>query len=206
MTTSLVTSEDLYAGKRVDLFLGGACNLRRAEGLMRNTGRDELEAWLDSQGWTYYDPQIHPSTHGREYDWARDSEAEKQARAMASLRVYEIIPETLGATTMLEIFDDAVRQRPSVVWLDGAGFTLSDLGQAATFKADEAQRSHLGPVIHGHLLDLLKTGERLRKELRRMLADNPHIRFADSLDQVKSIIGAHFHTGSKASTVGEPRQ
>ncbi|HZM24741.1 MAG TPA: hypothetical protein VFC02_23530, partial [Anaerolineales bacterium] len=88
----LITSEMMEAGEMPLLFVGGASNIQSPSGPVRNPGRDTLARWLDHQGWSYFDPQIHPSTHGRDYIWGIDGPQEKRARELAKLRVYEINP------------------------------------------------------------------------------------------------------------------
>lgn len=114
----LITSEMMQKGEIPLLFTGGACNIQDVSGPVRNPGRDPLAHWLDEQGWSYFDPQIHPSTHGREYVWGIDGPQEKRARDEAKLRIYEITATTISAVTMLEIMDDARRNLKSVVWFN----------------------------------------------------------------------------------------
>ena len=76
----LVTSEMMQAGEVPLLFIGGASNIQTITGPMRNPGRDPLATWLDGQGWSYFDPQIHHTTHGRDYVWGIDGPQEKIAR------------------------------------------------------------------------------------------------------------------------------
>ncbi|HXQ35158.1 MAG TPA: hypothetical protein VN843_14175, partial [Anaerolineales bacterium] len=103
----LITSEAMQAGEMPLLFIGGASNIQSPSGPVRNPGRDRLARWLDHQGWSYFDPQIHPSTHGRDYIWGIDGPQEKRAREMAKLRVYELNPFTIAAVSIMEIMDDA---------------------------------------------------------------------------------------------------
>jgi hypothetical protein len=185
----LVTSEMMQAGVKPLLFTGGACNIQSLTGPIRNPGRDPLAAWLDEQGWSYFDPQIHPSTHGREYVWGIDGPQEKKAREQATLRVYEITATTIGAVTMLEIMDDARHGRTSFIWFnEGKTFAPIGLGTRDKFKKNEDLHLKVGDMAYHHLLAYINAGNQLRNELSLMLADCPTIIFVDSLDELKIII------------------
>jgi hypothetical protein len=185
----LVTSEMMQQGEEPLLFTGGACNIQGASGSMRNPGRDPLARWLDEQGWSYFDPQIHPATHGRDYIWGIDGPQEKKAREQSRLRVYEITATTIGAVSMMEIMDDAWRGRTSIVWFNGGkNFAPIGLGDRDQLRENEALRQQVGATIHAHLLAYLDAGRRIRQELLQMLADCPYIIFVNSLDELKRAI------------------
>ena len=60
--------KDMSDVKTVQVFSGGACNIRDDQGrLLRNQERDAINDWLTEQGIKFFDPQIHPDTHGEEY-------------------------------------------------------------------------------------------------------------------------------------------
>lgn len=185
----LVTSEMMEKGRRPMLFTGGACNIQSETGPIRNPGRDPLARWLDESGWTYYDPQIHPVTHGRDYVWGIDGPQEKIAREHAKLRVYEITATTIAAVTMLEIMDDARAGRISIVWFnEGRTFAPVGLGTRDSLQNNHQLRRNVGEMVYSHLLAYVNAGRLLRMELALMLADSPYIVFVDSFDELKKSI------------------
>lgn len=185
----LITSEMVQQGVRPLLFTGGACNIQTPEGPIRNPGRDPLADWLDAKGWSYFDPQIHPSTHGREYVWGIDGPQEKKARQEAQLRIYEISATTISGVSVMEVLDDARRGRSSVVWFNGGRvFTPMGLGDRDALHANTALHEKVGEMVFQHLLAYVHSGFRLRSELQAMLADCPSIVFVDSLDELKASI------------------
>ncbi len=185
----LITSELMQAGFMPQLFTGGACNIQDATGPIRNPGRDPLALWLDEQRWSYFEAQIHPTTHGRDYIWGIDGHQEKKAREVAKLRVYEITSATIGAITMMEILDDARRERTSVVWFnEGKAFEPIGLGDRDELQKNEELRHQAGDMVHSHLVAYVKAGNQLRNELPLMLADCPHIIFVDSFGDLKTTI------------------
>ncbi len=185
----LVTSEMMQEGVTPLLFTGGASNIQDTNGPIRNPGRDPLAAWLDEQGWSYFEPQIHPSTHGREYVWGIDGPQEKKARELAKLRVYEITATTIAAVTMFEIMDDARRGRSSIVWFnEGRIFAPIGLGNRNEIKNDKNLPLKIGKTPYYHLVAYVSAGTRLRDELILMLTDCQHIVFVNSLDELKTTI------------------
>jgi hypothetical protein len=185
----LVTSEMMANGIVPMLFTGGACNIQDVMGPIRNPGRDGLAAWLDEQAWSYFDPQIHPSTHGRDYIWGIDAPQEKKAREQAILRVYEITATTISAITMLEIMDDARLGRNSIVWFNGGKiFAPIGLGDRNQLEGNEDFKAKVGDMIYFHLLAYVKAGNQLRDELYVMLANYPRIIFVNSFDELKMTI------------------
>ncbi len=185
----LVTSEMMQAEVKPLLFTGGASNIQSLSGPIRNPGRDPLAAWLDENGWPYFEPQIHPTTHGREYVWGIDGPQEKKAREQATLRIYEITATTIAAVTMLEIMDDARRGRRSIVWFnEGKTFSPIGLGDRDELKKNEDLRHKVGDAIYYHLLAYINAGNQLRNELSLMLADCPNIVFVNNFDELKATI------------------
>jgi hypothetical protein len=185
----LITSEMMHAGQKPMLFVGGACNIQTADGPIRNPGRDPLAEWLDELGLTYFDPQIHPSTHGRDYIWEIDGPREKQAREEARLRVYEITATTIAAVSMMEIMDDARHGRVTIVWFnEGRTFAPLGLGSRDEFKNNKPLRQEVGETIYSHLLAYINSGRQMRGELANLLADSPHITFVDSLEELKTTL------------------
>jgi len=111
---NLVTEMAQVAKTRV--FSGGACNILDGEGnLLRSTERDRINDWLTAKGITFFDPQIHPDTHGREYDYDTDHKLEMAARDAAKINLYELSPRSFGGITCFEIATDHFRWREPMV-------------------------------------------------------------------------------------------
>ena len=189
--SKLVTSEMMQEGVKPLLFTGGACNIQDTSGPVRNPGRDPLAAWLNQKGWSYFDPQIHPTTHGRGYEWEKDGPQEKRARELARLRVYEITATTISAVAMLEIMDDARLGRDSIVWFNGGeDFAPIGLGNYEKLSADKELAQKIGETAHSHLLAYVNAGRHIRLEVPKMLADCPYISIVYSLEDLKKAISA----------------
>jgi hypothetical protein len=102
--------------KSTQVFSGGACNMLNAEGeLLRNPGRDNINAWLLSKDINYYDPQIHPDTHGTEYNYELHHQIEVDARASAGIDLYEVSPLSFGGITSFEIAADHFQNHEPMV-------------------------------------------------------------------------------------------
>lgn len=117
---------DLEGAKQTQVFSGGACNILSSKGkLLRNTERDPINDWLTKKGVQIFDPQIHPDTHGVEYDYAVHHGMELAARAAAKVNLYEVSPRTFGGITSIEIAVDHFRyDEPMVLYFsDGDPFT-----------------------------------------------------------------------------------
>jgi hypothetical protein len=92
------------------VFSGGSCNILDEKGqLLRNTERDAINQWLTEKKILFFDPQIHPETHGEEYQFEKHSKLEIAARKAAKLNLYEISPRTFGGISSLEIAYDHFR-------------------------------------------------------------------------------------------------
>ncbi len=102
----------------IQVFSGGACNILDAEGnLLRNAERDMINDWLSAQHIRLYDPQIHPDTHGREYDFETDHFLEMKARNQAIVSLYEVSPRTFGGATSLEIaMDEFINDHATIIF------------------------------------------------------------------------------------------
>lgn len=111
-------TQDMEAVKLVKVFSGGACNIRDDNGhLLRNTERDKINDWLTERNVVFYDPQIHPDTHNREYDFEIDGRMEIAARAQSMVSLYEISPRTFGGATSLEIaMDEFVKDHATIIF------------------------------------------------------------------------------------------
>lgn len=107
--------------KRVHLtqvFSGGACNIMNENGMLsRNTERDRINDWITEQKFIFFDPQIHPDTHGVDYDYVVHHPLEIAARTAARVNLYEISPYTFGGITSLEIAVDHLQRRePTIIY------------------------------------------------------------------------------------------
>lgn len=185
----LITSEMMQAGEMPLLFTGGASNIQTLDGPIRNPGRDPLAKWLDERGWSYFDPQIHYATHGRDYIWGIDGPQEKIAREVTKLRVYEINPYTIAAVSIMEIMDDARLGRHSIVWYNGGRiFAPLGLGNRDELRNNHELRRKIGDLAFWHLDAYINAGRHIRIELPKMLEGSKHIVFVESFDEVKDAI------------------
>ena len=100
------------------VFSGGACNLISGEGkLLRNRERDAINDWLSEKGIRFFDPQIHPDTHGCEYDYHIHNPLEVATRRAAKIHLYEVSPRSFGGISSFEIANDHfATQDPMVIY------------------------------------------------------------------------------------------
>lgn len=110
--------KDLSEVHQTRVFSGGACNFIDSKGqLLRNSERDAINDWLTSQDIVFFDPQIHPDTHGVEYDYAIHHPLEMAARLAAGINLYEVSPRTFGGITSFEIAADEFRyNEPTIIY------------------------------------------------------------------------------------------
>ncbi len=106
------------------VFSGGACNIRGADGeLLRNRERDDINDWLSRNDILFYDPQIHPDTHGTHYEFDIHQPLEVAARHKAKINLFEISPRTFGGSTALEIAVDEFRYGdPTIIFFSDGNF------------------------------------------------------------------------------------
>lgn len=163
---------DLSEVHRTKVFSGGACNVIDSQGkLLRNTERDAINNWLTEQNIVFFDPQIHPNTHGVEYDYAIHHPLEMAARLAAKINLYEVSPRTFGGITSFEIAADEFRyEEPTIIYFsDGdadqdniplyspKGYPLFEpLGLDENEQARKA-----------HYKEFIKNGNNMRKYLTR---------------------------------------
>ena len=104
--------------KDVVVFSGGACNIRDTSGnRLRNAERDIINGWLTKNDVLFFDPQIHPETHGTTYDYEVHQPLEVAARKHAKINLFEISPRTFGGATALEIaVDEFSYNDPSIIF------------------------------------------------------------------------------------------
>ncbi|MBZ0308028.1 MAG: hypothetical protein K8I82_18315 [Anaerolineae bacterium] len=112
------TTQEMSTIHLTQVFSGGACNILDVEGnLLRNRERDSINDWLTQKNIMLYDPQIHPETHGVEYNYPQHYHLEKAARNAAKIDLYEISPRTFGGITSLEIAADHFQwEEPMVIY------------------------------------------------------------------------------------------
>ena len=116
MTIEWSVTTELSKAGLTQVFSGGACNVLDESGrLLRNQERDAINDWLTSQRVTFFDPQIHPSTHGVEYSFPKHFKVELAARDAAKVNLYEVSPHTFGGITSLEIAHDHFRKHEPMV-------------------------------------------------------------------------------------------
>jgi hypothetical protein len=163
-------TEELSKAHLTQVFSGGACNVLDAEGnLLRNSERDGINDWLTKKRIIIFDPQIHPDTHGEEYDFAKHSKLEIAAREAATLNLYEISPRTFGGISSLEIAADHFRwQEPMVLY-------YSDGNKLEDRIPDHTPRGHPLFVPYGihkndaaskaHYREMVKNANNMRKYL-----------------------------------------
>lgn len=180
----VTTSEMMQMGVIPQVTLGGACGIVCSSGIIRNTGRDLLGETLSLKGISFFEVQIAPSTHGREYNWELDAPNEKKARQLSVVRVYEIRPDTLAGVTHEEIMDDHANGRRSIVWFHGEGFSPIGLGSSKALKENKAVKALVGELYFDQLLAFVKAGEQMRVELELMLKDSQWITFVHGDEDV----------------------
>lgn len=196
MWKNLVSAEQAH---RTVVFSGGAGNIITGGGeTVRNSGRDQFNTWLDTEGIPFFDPQIHPITHGRSYDWNVDGPSEKAARAAASVLVYQIGDDTIAAVTALEVMKDAMAGRPVVVWFSGLlsekrkpTFTPKGVRLSPTARTMFGNhKASQPPAVAAHLNAYEKAGNQLRAELVALLADHSNVVFVTDLKEAKRVVAS----------------
>jgi hypothetical protein len=176
-------SADISKKTHIDVFLGGASSISTKDGPIRNPGRDRLWQWLSDAGLTYFDPQIHLTTHKRDYDQKIDGPKEKLARRIAKLRVYEIIPETMAPITFFELLDDVRKRRRSIAWIHGPfRYIPTGTGSIDDLKQNTALQKSVDPAIYYQLMEGVKGGNRMRDELPQMIGRSKHSTFVEADD------------------------
>lgn len=169
---------DLKDIAKVRVFSGGACNvLDPAGNLLRNTERDIINDWLTERQIDFYDPQIHPDTHGMEYDFAVHHELEIQARQHATVNLYEVSPRTFGGVSAMEIaVDEYNLTQPTIIFFSdgGAGRDSTpsyDKNGIPIFRPKGIYTDATG--MAAHYREYIKTGNRMRQYVLRMALDLP---------------------------------
>lgn len=176
---------------RTVVFSGGAANMIVASGpemLVLNMHREPLNDFLDARAIPFFDPQIHPITHGRAYDYEIDGPAEKAARKAAKILVYQMGDESMGVITDKEIREDVLAGRDVIVWFTGQfndkgrpmfvprGIELSS--SVKTLTGTREVPPH--PVVAAQLTEFQKAGTQLRAELWDFLKDRGNVTITGS--------------------------
>ncbi|MBC8100400.1 MAG: hypothetical protein H7Y11_13230 [Armatimonadetes bacterium] len=163
-------TEEIDLADLTQVFSGGACNLLDATGtLLRNRERDRINNWLTERSIRFFDPQIHPETHGVDYDYHEHHPLELAARAAAKVNLYEVSPRSFGGITSFEIAADHFRRHEPMVIYYSDGDPDQDTLPAHT------PRGHPLFVPHGirmyeaarqaHYKEMIKNANNIRKYL-----------------------------------------
>ncbi len=182
---------DIADIEQVVVFSGGACNIRDAKGkLLRNQERDDINNWLSRNDILFYDPQIHPDTHGVDYDYEVHQPLEVGARKLAKVNLFEISPRTFGGATALEIAVDEFRYNdPSIIFFSDGNHDRDVIPAHSTdgyplfvpygiHNNDAARKAHYEGFIRG--------ANRMRKYL---------MHFAEDLDALTITFGEQTFEG-----------
>ena len=166
------------------VFSGGACNVIDKEGNnVRNTERDQLNTWLNDQNIPFFDPQIHPDTHGREYDWDIDGPAEKSARDNADVTIYQIGNDTQAVSTCLEVIRDAGENKNVILLLTGNFDTKGN-----PIFEPEVEIPDDGSTISVHLKQYVDNGNKGRKNILAFVKNDPNVTICITLQEVQAAI------------------
>ncbi|NJL94589.1 MAG: hypothetical protein HC915_13125 [Anaerolineae bacterium] len=164
---------DMEHIQSTQVFSGGACNVLDAQGqLLRNAERDRINDWLTEYNITFFDPQIHPDTHGEEYNFEKHHPLEMEARSVAKINLYEVSPRTFSGITSFEIAADHFR------WNEPMVLYFSDGSHESDHIPAHSQLGHPLFVPEGihtneramraHYAEFVKNGNNMRKYLVRM--------------------------------------
>lgn len=168
--------EDIDQASKAVIFSGGACNIRDADGnRLRNAERDDINAWLTRNDILFYDPQIHPDTHGVTYDYKVHQPLEVAARQAAKINLYEISPRTFGGATALEIAVDEFRHNDPCIIFFSDGNHEKDIIPAHSsdgyplFAPYGVSDNDGARLEHYH--EFIKSANRMRKYLMHFAED-----------------------------------
>ena len=158
------------------VFSGGACNVLDANSkLLRNSERDAINDWLTEKKIFFYDPQIHPDTHGEEYDYDKHSVLEVIARQAAKVYLYEISPLTFGGITSLEIAADHILAKEPTVIYYSDGETTRDQIPVHSRKGDPLFQPRglrdSRESMRAHYKEFRKNGNHLRRYIMQFARD-----------------------------------
>lgn len=169
-------TQEMSSAHLAQVFSGGACNiLDQAGKLLRNPERDHINAWLSQKNLLIFDPQIHPDTHGEEYQYEKHSRIEIAARDAAKINLYEISPRTFCGITSLEVASDHFHYNEPMVLYFSDGNTETDtipehdkLG-SPRFVPYGIHNSAV--ASHAHYREMRKNANNMRKFLMHLARD-----------------------------------
>lgn len=160
----------------IRVFSGGSCNIRDGQGnLLRNKERDDINDWLTKKNIRFYDPQIHPDTHGREYQFDIDHMLELEARRQSLVSLYEISPRTFGAAASLEIaIDEFTHNHATIIFFSDGKDGIDIIPEHSKdgyplFAPYGIMSSETAQVAHYN--EMVKNANRMRKYLMRFAED-----------------------------------
>jgi hypothetical protein len=170
MSAKWTVTQEFSAAHLTQVFSGGGCNILDQNGnLLRNQERDKINEWLTSNNIRFFDPQIHPDTHGVEYNYEVHHPLELAARQAAKINLYEVSPYSFGGISSFEIAADHFRLHEPIVIYYSDGDPEQDKLPAYSkegsplftpqgiMKSDAARRAHYREFI--------KNGNNIRKYL-----------------------------------------
>lgn len=170
--------DDLSQIDNVKVFSGGACNIRDTEGnLLRNAERDDINDWLTRNDILFYDPQIHPDTHGTNYDYEVHQPLEVAARLKSRINLFEISPRTFGGATALEIaVDEFQYEDPTIIFFSDGNHSRDVIPVHSAdgypiFVPYGIRDNDVARMTHYR--EYIKTGNRMRKYFMRFAEDLP---------------------------------
>jgi hypothetical protein len=162
--------------EKVAVFSGGACNIRDTHGnLLRNGERDDINDWLTQNGILFYDPQIHPDTHGTIYNYEVHQPLEIAARQRAKVNLFEVSPRTFGGATALEIAMDEFRyDQPTIIFFSDGNQARDVIPAHSTdgyplFVPYGLNDNNTARMTHYH--EFVKGGNRMRKYFMKFAED-----------------------------------
>ena len=167
---------DLADAYKIQVFSGGACNIRNDEGkLLRNVERDDINDWLPSHNVIFHDPQIHPDTHGTEYTYELHHPLEIAAREAAHISLFEISPRTFGGVTSMEIaLEEFAAQQPTIIFFSDGDNDIDVIPAHSKngyplfapygIKTSESAR-------RAHYAEMIKNANRMRRYMLRFAED-----------------------------------
>ena len=170
MMNHLKLVHDMADVSKTQVFSGGACNILDAEGnLLRNTERDPINEWLTEMDLWFFDPQIHPDTHGEQYNYRKHYPLEVAARRAAGINLYEVSPRTFGGITSFEIASDHFREHEPMVIYFSDGNKNRDMIPAYSDKGHPLfvpfGIEHSQKAKDAHYHEFIKNGNNMRKYL-----------------------------------------
>jgi len=165
-------TKGLSTAQLTQVFSGGACNILSENAtLLRNQERDQINDWLTSQRIIFYDPQIHPDTHGRDYDYYIHHPLEIAARRYAKINLYEVSPFTFGGVTSLELAADHFRYHEPMVIYYSDGNPDEDVIPKHSergyplFDPNGLDDKPSETLVNAHFKEMIKNANNMRRHL-----------------------------------------